>query len=244
MVTGKPIDLGGSQGRAEATGYGCVVTLMEAAHDAGIDPNGATASIQGFGNAGQHVALELLRRGCRVIAVSDSRAAISNPQGLDILALIRYKAETGSVGGFRDGKAMDQAGVLTTECDFLIPAALEDAITADIAPNIKAKIIAEAANGPTTQDAGQILHRKGIVVIPDVLANAGGVTVSYFEWVQNRQEYYWSRKEVIDRLTDKMTTAYRQIADMAKADKVSLRQAAYATAINRVVQASLERGAQ
>jgi glutamate dehydrogenase/leucine dehydrogenase len=243
-VTGKPIDLGGSLGRTEATGKGTVITLIEAAKDMGIDPRGATAVIQGWGNAGQYAALELEKFGSKVIAVSDSRAAIVNRDGLDVGALIDHKRRTGSVAAFKGSKPVEHNALLSIECDFLIPAALENAITTDNAANIRTRIISEAANGPTTPDAGDILHDRGICVVPDVLANSGGVLVSYFEWVQNRQEYYWSAQEVSDRMTAKMVSAYRAVADRAKADDCSLRQAAYEIAIERVVKASSERGVQ
>lgn len=243
-ITGKPIDLGGSLGRDEATGKGCVITLIEAARDMGINPDGATAAIQGFGNAGTFAAIELLKHKSRIIAVSDSQAAVADPAGLDIPALVEHKRKTGSVAKFRGAKATDPDNLLTMKCDFLIPAALEDCITVDNAPDIRAKLIAEAANGPTTPDAAEILFGNGIRVVPDVLANAGGVLVSYFEWVQNRQEYYWTHEEVTERMTRKMVSAYRDVADRAKADKSSLRQAAYGIAIERVVKAALERGVQ
>ncbi len=159
-------------------------------------------------------------------------------------ALIRHKEGTGCVADFPGSTPIEQVDVLTADCDFLVPAALEDAITADIAPNIKAKVISEAANGPMTREAMDILHEKGVVVVPDVLANAGGVIVSYFEWVQNRQEYYWTHEEVIERMTRQLVTAYREIYERSQAEKVSLRQAAYENAIERVVQAALGRGTQ
>ncbi|MBN2022371.1 MAG: Glu/Leu/Phe/Val dehydrogenase [Pirellulales bacterium] len=244
MVTGKPLHLGGSEGRVEATGHGCATTLLEAARDQGVDPHGAKLVVQGFGNAGRYAAVELAKRGAKLIIASDSRAAIHNPDGLDVDALIAFKDRTGSVAGFPGSRPIDPGEVFVAPCDFLVPAALEDCITAEIAPKIQAKIIAEAANGPTTQDAVHILFKRGITVVPDVLANAGGVTVSYFEWVQNRQEYYWTRDEVIDRMNARLANAYRQIADRAKEEKTSLRQAAYQCAIERVVRAALERGAQ
>lgn len=244
MVTGKPIDLGGSLGRVEATGRGCAITLVAAAREQGIDPAGKKLSIQGWGNAGQYAAIEMVRQGSLLVAVSDSRAAIANPDGMDVDALIRYKEETGCLADFPGSQPIDPREVLTCDCDFLIPAALEDAITVDIAKDVKAKIIAEAANGPTTQDAMDVLFDRGVVIVPDVLANAGGVIVSYFEWVQNRHEYYWTHEEVIERMTERLLTAYRQTADRAKAEKTSLRQAAYENAIERVVRVALERGAQ
>ncbi len=244
MVTGKPLDMGGSQGRVESTGRGCITTLAQAAADAGIDPEGATAAVQGFGKVGRNAALELVRRGCRVIAVSDIDGAVFCQDGLDVPALAEHSDRTGSVAGFPGGQAIEHGGVLTAECDFLVPAALEDAITEQIAPDIRAKIIAEGANGPTTQDAMRILHDKGVIVVPDILANAGGVIVSYFEWVQNRQQYYWTHEQVIQRMTKKLVQAYRRIADRAGQRNTSLRQAAYEIAIERVVGAMLERGVQ
>ena len=244
IVTGKPIDMGGSQGRTEATGMGAVITLVEAARDMGIDPAGATASIQGFGNVGQYAALELVARGGRVVAVSDSRAAVYDSAGLDIPSLMRHKDSAGCVAGFPGAKAIELPEVLALDCDFLIPAALEDSITIDNAGDVNAKIISEGANGPTTAEAAERLFKKGVRVVPDVLANAGGVTVSYFEWVQNREEYYWPRDQVIERLTERLVDSYRQTADRAKENRSSLRQAAYAIAIERVVHAARARGVQ
>jgi glutamate dehydrogenase/leucine dehydrogenase len=244
MITGKPLDLGGSQGRLEATGIGVVVCLMECARDHGIDPQGATAAVQGFGNVGRHAALELLRRGTRVVAVSDVHGGVVNCDGLDIPALIEHTDRTGSVVGFSCSQPVSHAEVLTASCDFLVPAALEDCITEEIAPHIQARIIAEGANGPTSIEGALILRERGVCVVPDVLANAGGVTVSYFEWVQNRQEYYWTREEVFDRMTKRLLGAYRQMADKAKEHGTTLRQAAYEIAIDRVVHIALERGAQ
>lgn len=244
MITGKPLDLGGSQGRVEATGRGVVTVLVEKAREEGIDPAAATAAVQGFGNVGQHVALDLARRGTKVIAISDVRGGLFNPDGIDVAELAKYSKRCGTIVGFPFAKAISHLEVLTAKCDFLVPAALEECITAEVAPQIQARIIAEGANGPTTIEANHILWNRGIPIVPDVLANAGGVTVSYFEWVQNRQEFYWSHEEVIQRLTDKMVAAYRQIAERAKEEKTSLRQAAYEIAIERVVQVLLERGVQ
>jgi glutamate dehydrogenase/leucine dehydrogenase len=244
MITGKPVELGGSQGRAEATGRGVVIVLNEAARDMGIDLAGATAAVQGFGNVGRHAAFELARRGVKVVAVSDVRGAVANPSGLDLDALSDYSNRTGSVVGFPDARPIDHRDVLTAKCDFLVPAALEDAITADVAREVQARLIVEGANGPTTQEASDILCRRGIPIVPDVLANAGGVTVSYFEWVQNRQEFYWPLEEVNSRLATKMIDAYRQIADRAKDGHCSLRKSAYELAIERIVKITLERGAQ
>mgnify|MGYP005834917709 CR=1 FL=1 len=244
IVTGKPVDLGGSLGRNESTGKGCVLVLLQAARDMGIDPHGATAAIQGFGNAGQHAALELAAHGTKVIAVSDTRGAIANPDGLDVPALIEHKLRTGTVCEFAHSRPIPPQQVFTTKCDFLIPAALEESLTSEFAPLVHARIISEAANGPTTSEADEILYKRGICVIPDVLANAGGVTVSYFEWVQNRQQYYWPLEEVNERLSNTLVKAYRSVHEHARARRCSLRQAAYEIAIERVVQATLERGVQ
>jgi glutamate dehydrogenase/leucine dehydrogenase len=244
MVTGKPLDLGGSQGRLEATGIGIVVCLVACARDRGIDPQGATAAVQGFGNVGRHAALELVRQGTKVVAVSDVHGGIADPDGLDIPALVAHTDRTGSVVGFPCSRPVSHAEVLTAKCDFLIPAALEDCITEEIAPHVQARIVAEGANGPTPREAALILYERKVCVVPDVLANAGGVTVSYFEWVQNRQEYYWSREQVLERMSEKLLAAYRQIADRASQQGVTLRQAAYEIAIHRVVQIALERGVQ
>ncbi len=244
MITGKPVELGGSEGRAEATGRGVVTALAEASRDLGIDPHGATAAVQGFGNVGRSAAFELARQGCKVIAVSDVSGAVFDPGGLDVEALADHSARTGSVAGFPGGKPIDHRAVLCAKCDYFVPAALEEVITAEIARDVQARIVAEGANGPTTEEADAILHDRGVCVVPDVLANAGGVTVSYFEWVQNRQEFYWTRQEVYDRLHTRMTNAYRQVADRARDERISLRQAAYETAIERVVKVALERGVQ
>lgn len=244
MITGKPVDLGGSQGRAEATGRGVVIVLLEAARDKGINPEGATAAVQGFGNVGRHAALELARHGTKVIAVSDVHGGVMNESGLDLEALSCHVAQAGRVADFPGARNVGHLDVLAAKCDFLVPAALEDAITADVARQVQARIMVEGANGPTTQEAAEILCRRGIMVVPDVLANAGGVTVSYFEWVQNRQEFYWPVHKVMERLTTKMVDAYRQIADRSKDENCSLRQAAYEMAIERIVQIALERGTQ
>ena len=243
-VTGKPIDMGGSLGRNSATGKGTIITMLEAAKDMGLDPKGATCAIQGWGNAAQYAAFELDKHGTKIIAVCDSRAGIINKDGLDVQALMDHKIKTGCVADFPGAKPIESDAVLEVACDFLIPAALEDSITTDNAAKVNTKIISEAANGPCTPDAADVLFERGIRVVPDVLANAGGVLVSYFEWVQNRQEYYWTEEEVSDRMTTKMVNAYRAVADRAKADKSSLRQAAYGIAIERVAQAALERGVQ
>ena len=244
MITGKPLDMGGSEGRVESTGRGCIITLGEVARDLGIDVEGGTAAIQGFGNVGQGAAKELHRRGCKVIAVSDIHGGLLNLAGLDVDTLIAHVQRTGSIVGCPNAKAIDRDLVLTTRCDFLIPAALEDSITVKNAHQVQARIVCEGANGPTTQKADEVLHEKGICVVPDILANTGGVIVSYFEWVQNHQEMYWAYDEVIEKLTSRMVANYRRVADRAKDRGVSLRQAAYELAIERIAQAITERGVQ
>jgi glutamate dehydrogenase/leucine dehydrogenase len=244
MITGKPVDMGGSEGRAESTGRGCVITLAEVARDIGVEVKGGSAVIQGFGNVGQGAARELHRRGCKVIAVSDIQGGLLNLSGLDIDALISHTQRTGSIVGCPNAKAIDRETVLTTRCDFLIPAALEDSITISNVDGIQAKIICEGANGPTTRKADEILRDRGVCVVPDILANTGGVIVSYFEWVQNHQELYWSHEEVIDKLTRRMVANYRNVADRVKERGASLRRAAYELAIERIAQAITERGVQ
>lgn len=244
VVTGKPVGLGGSLGRTAATGVGAVMTLVEAARDLSIDPDGATAAIQGFGNVGQYAARELTKHGTRIVAVSDSRNTVRNDDGLNVEALIEHKNETGKVADFDHAETGEPDDSLFAKCDFLIPAALEDAITKDNAGGIQAKIISEGANGPTTAEAAEILLDRGVRVVPDVLANAGGVIVSYFEWVQNREEYYWPEDQVMQRLHKQITTAYRKVADRADQENVSLRASAYTIAIESVAEAMLARGAQ
>ncbi len=244
VVTGKPIALGGSAGRREATGRGVVYVLIEAARDMGLDLTAATAAVQGFGNVGAVVAEELHQLGTRVVAVSDATGAIGNPDGLDIPALLRHVASGGPLTQFPHAEAFPRDELLTTEVDVLVPAALENAITARNAPEVKAKLIAEAANGPVTPRAAEILTERGVVMIPDILCNAGGVTVSYFEWVQNRQEFYWHLEKVNQELHRILTTAYRQVAELARREGVTLREAAYRIAIERVAEAALRRGVQ
>jgi glutamate dehydrogenase/leucine dehydrogenase len=244
VVTGKPVELGGSEGRFEATGFGTVVACAEAAREFKLDLNQSTAAVQGFGNVGSHAALELHRRGCRVVAVSDATGGLHNARGIEIPALAEYAREHGSIHGFTGAESVTHEEVLCADCQILIPAALEESITESIAPNIRARLIVEGANGPTTEKAADILYGNGIRVVPDVLANAGGVIVSYFEWVQNREEFYWSRDEVMNRLTDHLTRAYQRVSECAARENVSLRQSAYAIAIERVASAAAARGVQ
>jgi len=242
IVTGKPTFLGGSQGRREATARGCVFTVQAACDVLGIDLSKATAAIQGFGNAGSISGQLLSERGTRVIAVSDSKGGILNRRGLNIAAVEKHKSKTGSVVGFRGAKPISSAEVLELECDVLVPAALENQITLENASRIKAKIVAEAANGPTTPGADAVLHRKKILVLPDILANAGGVTVSYFEWVQDLQELFWDEDEVNKKLERVMVEAFEAVHANARKYKVDMRTAAYILAIDRVARATESRG--
>ena len=242
VVTGKPIAIGGSLGRDKATARGCLVVANEAMAEIGRNIDGATASIQGFGNAGMHAAELFAEAGYKIVAVSDSRGGVGNPKGLDVGKLIAFKQETGSVSGFSGGDKMSNKDVLECACDVLVPAALEKVITAENAPRIRAKIIAEAANGPTLPEADDILFDRGIMVLPDILANAGGVTVSYFEWVQDLQEDFWDEEKVNERLKRKMTKAFSETLEQSKKLKVHMRRAAYVVAVSRVAEATKLRG--
>jgi len=244
IVTGKPLEMGGSQGRATATGRGVVFCVEQAAEEQQIDLAQARAAVQGFGNVGAASARFLAELGTRVIAVSDVNGAVRNPDGLDIPALQQHVAEGGPVAEFADGEPMPRDDVLAEAVDILVPAALENAITGAVAERVKARIVAEGANGPTTLDGARIMRQKGIRVIPDILCNAGGVTVSYFEWVQNRQEFYWSADRVDTELREIMIRAYGEVAAEAARWDCCYREAAYRVAIERVVQAAARRGVQ
>jgi glutamate dehydrogenase (NAD(P)+) len=243
MITGKPLALGGSKGRGDATARGGIFCVREAAKALGINLKGATAAVQGYGNAGSFGHLlgqEML--GLKVIAVSDSRGGIINKEGLDAVAVQKHKNETGSVVGFPGSKPISNEDLLELDVTVLFPSALENVITAENAGKIKAKIQAELANGPTTPEADAILHKNGVYVIPDFLCNAGGVTVSYFEMVQNGYQYYWEEGEVHKRLDVKMTAAFHAVHDMAKKYKVHNRLGAYLVAVHRVAEAVRLRG--
>lgn len=242
MITGKPLLLGGSKGRGEATARGVVVNILEAVKRLAMDISDCTVAIQGFGNAGSVAANLLTNLGARVVAISDSKGATYSKNGLDIKAVQEHKKATGSVLGFSGGKDMAGKDVLELEVDVLIPAALEKVITEDNAPFIKAKIVAEAANGPTLPKADTILIENGTLVIPDILCNAGGVTVSYFEWVQNNYGYYWSEEEVNSRLTEKMQDSFDNVWQMSKEYDVDMRTAAYMVAVKRISEAIKLRG--
>ena len=243
VVTGKPIAVGGSAGRNEATARGCVVTIVEACKERGIDPKKATASVQGFGNAGSISARLLWEMGMKVIAVSDTGGGIYNPAGLPIDQVIAAKEKTGSVRGFA-GKAEKISGdaVLETGADVLVPAALEGVLTAENAPRVKAKIIAEAANGPTTPEADDLFQKKGVLVVPDILANAGGVTVSYFEWVQDLYAFFWDTEFVYEHLQKTMERGFREVFAAAREWKTTMRTGAMTLAVGRVAEATRIRG--
>ncbi len=242
VVTGKPVELGGSLGRNEATGRGCAFVAREALKTQGMDINGATVAVQGFGNAGSVAARVLNEMGAKIIAVSDSRGGIYCEAGFDAVAAIKHKADTGAVSGFEGSDEISNEELLGVECDVLIPAALENTITADNAAAVGAKIIAEAANGPTTPEAQAILDDKGVFVVPDILANAGGVTVSYFEWVQGSQMLFWTEEEVNSRLEGIMVRSYNEVVAEAERDSCNMRDAAFNVAVGRVAKAVELRG--
>ena len=242
VVTGKPVSLGGSEGRNEATARGTVYCVVEAAEHLGIDLNRATVVVQGFGNAGSIAAQLMEQEGSQVIAVSDSTGGIHNPGGLDIQRVVAWKAEHGTVVGFPGARSVSNEDLLEIECDVLIPAALENQITQANADRIRAKIVGEAANGPTTPEADAILHKRGTFVIPDILCNAGGVTVSYFEWVQDLNRDHWSAAVVNNKLHEVMTRSFAQVVDMAQREEVENRLAAYLLAVDRVASATSLRG--
>jgi len=242
VVTGKPTFLGGSLSLHKTTARGCVYTTRSACEVLKIDYRRATAAVQGFGNAGS-IAAELLSKiGMKVIAVSDSRGGIRNPNGLDIAKVVAHKEKKGSVMGFPGAKPIDSQALLELECDVLVPAALENQITLENAHRVNARIVAEAANGPTTPGADSILHKKGVLVIPDILANAGGVTVSYFEWVQDLQELFWDVDEVHRKLDKVMGKAFSDVHACAQKYGVDMRTGAYILAIDRVAKATESRG--
>jgi glutamate dehydrogenase (NAD(P)+) len=242
VVTGKPLELGGSAGRREATGRGVLFVIREAAKKIGLSLKGAKVVVQGFGNVGSVAADLLVKDGALIVGVSDVKGGVGNPKGLDLPALMRHLSEKKTVAGFPGGTPVEGKKILELPCDILIPAALENQITHVNASRLSARIIAEGANGPTTHQADKILNKAGVTVIPDILANSGGVTVSYFEWVQDRQGYFWREDEVNERLEHIMVTAFNDVARMAEEHKVSLRVAAFMLAIKRVVDAIQLRG--
>ena len=242
VITGKPIAIGGSLGRNEATGRGLAFTVREAAKKLKINMKGATVVVEGFGNAGQFAAQLVEEQGATVIAASDSKGGVYNKTGMQIAALRKHKEKTGSVVGFPGAKSITNEELLETECTVLIPAALENQITGKNASKIKAKLVAEAANGPTTPEADDVLFRNKIMVIPDILANGGGVTVSYFEWLQNLRREYWTEAEVNERLDKNITKSFLDTYATSEKYGVNMRQASTVLAVNRVVEAIQLRG--
>jgi glutamate dehydrogenase (NAD(P)+) len=242
VVTGKPIPLGGSEGRNEATAQGAVYTIVDAARYLGMDLHKARVAVQGFGNAGSIAAQLIGAQGAKVIAVSDSTGGIHRPEGLDVNSVLAWKHEHGSVMGLPGTRDISNAELLELDCDILIPAALENQITVRNAGKIQARMVAEAANGPTTPEADVILHRNGVFQIPDILCNAGGVTVSYFEWVQDLDRDFWSVTQVNAKLREIMTRAFSSTLEMSLREQVNMRTAAYLLAVQRVADATSVRG--
>ena len=242
VVTGKPVEMGGSLGRHEATGRGVMIAARESARHLGFDLKGATVAVQGFGNVGSISAQLIAENGGKVVAISDWKGAVYNAQGLDIGKLMAHVREHATVDGFAGGERIPNADLFRLDVDILIPAALENQITMDNAAAIRAKIVIEGANGPTTPDAHRHLHERGVFVVPDILANSAGVTTSYFEWVQDRYGYFWTEKEVNERLEAKMCEAFNAVVTTALKYTVDMRTAAYIVAINRVAVVTRLRG--
>jgi glutamate dehydrogenase (NAD(P)+) len=242
VVTGKPIEMGGSLGRREATGRGVMIVTREAAKHLGFDIKGATVAVQGFGNVGSVSADLLSRIGARIVAVTDWKGGVYNDQGLDIPKMLDFVRQHKTIDGFPGGSPLENEQLFGLDVDVLVPAALENQVTMENAPAIKAKVVAEGANGPTTPEAHRHLHERGIFVIPDILANSGGVTTSYFEWVQDRHGYFWTEEEVNTRLEAKMVEAFEDVLDTSLKYKTDLRTAAYIVAINRVATVTRMRG--
>jgi glutamate dehydrogenase (NAD(P)+) len=242
VVTGKPLDLGGSRGRPEATGRGCTIVTTQALRKLGLEPGSARVVVQGFGNVGGMAAKLMQRAGFKIIAVLEYDGAVYNKHGLDIEALMKHRKETGSIVGFPEAEEIDKEEGLFLDCEVLLPAAKENVITAANAHRVRARILCEGANGPTTSDADQILADKGVFVLPDILANAGGVTVSYFEWVQDRQGYFWNEQQVNNRLEEIMVNSFKDVVGYAEKHEVNNRTAAYMLALDRVAFAIKLRG--
>jgi glutamate dehydrogenase (NAD(P)+) len=241
VVTGKPVHLFGSLGRDEATGRGVMYALREALKDQGKTLADVTVAMQGFGNVGSHAARLIAEQGGKLVAVADHLGAVSNDDGLDVPALVEWTTEHRTVNGFPGGEPFKGADVITWPCDVLIPAALEEAITKDNAADVRATIIVEGANGPTTPEANDILNKREVTIVPDILANAGGVTVSYFEWAQNIQQFQWEIERINTELEKKMVRAYADVRDVAKEKSIDLRTASFVLGIRRVGRAALSR---
>jgi glutamate dehydrogenase (NAD(P)+) len=242
VVTGKPVEIGGSLGRTEATGRGVAVTMLEALRLNGIDPQSATAVVQGFGNVGSVAARMAQEMGLKVIAISSSKGGIVRESGLDPSALARHVEESGSMLGFENADQISNEELLALKCDVLIAAAVENQITSRNADQVKAKIVAEGANGPTTPEADEILNAKGVFIIPDILCNAGGVTVSYLEWVQDLQSFFWPVEEINRKLQNLMLKAFESVMECARNYNVPNREAAQILAIKRISDALIIRG--
>ena len=242
VVTGKPIEMGGSLGRREATGRGVMIVTRESARHLGFDINGATVAVQGFGNVGSVSADLLSRIGAKIVAVTDWKGGVYNAAGLDIPKMLDFARQHKTIDGFPGGEPLENEQLFELEVDVLVPAALENQITMENAPAIRARIVAEGANGPTTPEAHKHLYDRGVFVIPDILANAGGVTTSYFEWVQDRHGYFWEEAEVNRLLEAKMVEAFRDVLDTSVRYKTDMRTGAYLVAINRVATVTRMRG--
>ncbi len=242
VVTGKPIAVGGSLGRMTATSAGVVHVTKAALADVGMSLTDVSVAVQGFGKVGSHAASIFAASGARVVAVSDMYGGVHNPDGLDLPALVAHVAATGSVVGFERAEPIDNAGLLALDVDVLVPAAMEGVLTEQTAPTVRARWVVEGANGPTTGPADKILVDKGITVVPDILANAGGVVVSYFEWVQANQAYWWTEDEIDVKLEQRMLTAYRDVAELSRRESLTMRDAALVIGVQRVAQAHQIRG--
>jgi glutamate dehydrogenase (NAD(P)+) len=242
VVTGKPLAIGGSKGRVEATGRGVMICGMDELANMGIRPQDARIVIQGFGNVGLWAARLFQERGCKVVGISDVTGAYYNEKGIDVENAVAHTQEHHNLDGFRGGDKISNSELLIADCDVLVPAALEKVLTAENASKVKAKLIVEGANGPTTPEADRVFNERGITVIPDIMANAGGVTVSYFEWVQDRMGYFWKLNEVNERLEDTLITNFHELRGVANRHRIPYRTSAYMIAIDRVVQALKLRG--
>src|SRR5215212_8748918 len=242
VVTGKPLALGGSQGRNEATARGCLYALRDACRVKGTSLRGARVAVHGFGNAGANIARLVAADGARVVAACDSKAGIYSATGIDVAEALKHKAATGSLAGLRDAREIAPEDIIGIDCDILLPSALENAITLSNVGQVKAKIIAELANGPTTPGADRVLEDEGVFLLPDILANAGGVTVSYYEWVQDQNSFFWSEKQINETLEQTMRTAFNSVHETAERYKTDMRTGAYILAVGRVAEATSVRG--
>ena len=241
-VTGKPVEVGGSLGRADATGRGVMICTVAALETMGLKPFNQRVVVQGFGNVGSVSARLLEEAGCQVVAVSEDYGGIYNPLGLSVKKLLEYRAREGTLKGFPGAELVPNEDLLKIECDVLVPAALENQLTSHNAADVRAKLVVEGANGPTTPEADEILRQRGVILVPDILANAGGVTVSYFEWVQDLQSFFWSEHEINARLEAIMTRSFKEVLAIREEKKVDMRMAAYLLAVKRVAVATADRG--